>query len=191
MKMWHCAAQYKFTDISLSWSKQPVRSSQEPEDGGGMLLSKNGKLLLDYVASHPRRYERGLLSLWPYKENKKLRDWKNVCTYSPVSSTHLWLCCSNFNPSKKNSFGCAANRKIGSAKDLRASLCSTLHCSYCSIPDNVMNIPFPCFYLHILEFSNIVYVRRVPNMYTKFDTSNVIFLLFIMYLWLHVCLYCS
>jgi hypothetical protein len=30
----------------------------------------------------------------------------------PLSSTHLWLRCSNFfNPSKKNSFGCAANRK--------------------------------------------------------------------------------
>jgi hypothetical protein len=29
-----------------------------------------------------------------------------------LSSTHLWLRCSNFfNPSKKNSFGCAANRK--------------------------------------------------------------------------------
>jgi hypothetical protein len=33
-------------------------------------------------------------------------------TYSPLSSTHLWLRCSNFfNPSKKNSFGCAANGK--------------------------------------------------------------------------------
>jgi hypothetical protein len=31
---------------------------------------------------------------------------------SPLSSTHLWLRCSNFfNPSKKNSFGFAANRK--------------------------------------------------------------------------------
>jgi hypothetical protein len=33
-------------------------------------------------------------------------------TYSPLSSTHLWLRCSNFfNPNKKNSFGCAGNRK--------------------------------------------------------------------------------
>jgi hypothetical protein len=33
-------------------------------------------------------------------------------TYSPLSSTHLWLRCSNFfNPSEKNYFGCAANRK--------------------------------------------------------------------------------
>jgi hypothetical protein len=53
----------------------------------------------------------GLISLWFYKENK-LWDWKNVFTYSPLSSTHLWLRCSSFfNPSKKNSFGFAANRK--------------------------------------------------------------------------------
>jgi hypothetical protein len=41
----------------------------------------------------------------------------------PLSSTHLWLRCSNFfNPSKKNSFGCAANREIGKVKDLSAPL---------------------------------------------------------------------
>jgi hypothetical protein len=41
----------------------------------------------------------------------------------PLSSTHLRLHCSNFfNPSKKNSFGCAANRNIGKAKDLSAPL---------------------------------------------------------------------
>jgi hypothetical protein len=39
-----------------------------------------------------------------------------------LSSTLLWLHCSNiFNPSKKNSFGCAANREIGKAKDLAAT----------------------------------------------------------------------
>jgi hypothetical protein len=57
---------------------------------------------------------RGLISLWLYKENNKLRDWKKCIyyTYSPLSSTHLWLRCSNlFNPSKKNSLGCGANRK--------------------------------------------------------------------------------
>jgi hypothetical protein len=38
----------------------------------------------------------------------------------PPNSTHLWLCCSNFfNPSKKNSFGCAANRKVGNRKTQR------------------------------------------------------------------------
>jgi hypothetical protein len=49
----------------------------------------------------------GLISLWLYKENNKLRDWKKYIysTYSPLSSTHLWLRCSNFfNPSKKKMF---------------------------------------------------------------------------------------
>jgi hypothetical protein len=58
--------------------------------------------------------QAGLISLWLYNENNKLWDWKNVFTLHipPLSSTHLWLHCSNFfNPSKKNSFGCAANRK--------------------------------------------------------------------------------
>jgi hypothetical protein len=68
-----------------------------------------------------RRDTRGrrLISLWLYKENNKLRDWKKCIysTYSPLSSTHLWLRCSNFfNPSKENSFGCAANRKIWNRK---------------------------------------------------------------------------
>jgi hypothetical protein len=65
------------------------------------------------VCSREEKYEEGLLSLWLYKE-KNLRDWKKCIysTYSPLSSTHLWLLYSNFfNPSKKNSFGCAANRK--------------------------------------------------------------------------------
>jgi hypothetical protein len=50
---------------------------------------------------------------------------KNVFTllFPPLSPTRLRLRCSNFfNPSKKNSFGCAANRKIGKAKDLSAPL---------------------------------------------------------------------
>jgi hypothetical protein len=67
----------------------------------------------------------GLISLWLYKENNYLRDWKNVFTYSPLSSTHLWLRYSNFfNPSKKKYFGSAANRKIGNRKSKR--LISTL-----------------------------------------------------------------
>jgi hypothetical protein len=75
----------------------------------------------------------GLISLWLHKENK-LRDWKKCIysTYSPLSPTHLWFRCSNFlNPSKKNSFGCAANRKIGKAKDFSAPVrkISTLHLS--------------------------------------------------------------
>jgi hypothetical protein len=37
-----------------------------------------------------------------------------------LSSTHLWLRCSNFfNPSKKNSFSCTANREIGNRKSQR------------------------------------------------------------------------
>jgi hypothetical protein len=47
------------------------------------------------------------------------------CIYIfPLSSTHLWLRCSNFfNPSNKNSFGCGATKKkleIGKAKNLSA-----------------------------------------------------------------------
>jgi hypothetical protein len=55
-----------------------------------------------------------LISLRLYKENNKL------LYIFPLSSTHLWLRCSNFfNPPKKNSFGCAANRKIGNRKSQR------------------------------------------------------------------------
>jgi hypothetical protein len=56
----------------------------------------------------------GLISLWLYKETNKLRDWKKMYLLYifPLSSTQLWLLCSNFfNPSKKNSFGCVENRK--------------------------------------------------------------------------------
>jgi hypothetical protein len=46
-----------------------------------------------------------------------------MCLHIPPSSTHLWLRCSNFfNPSKKNSFDCVADRKMGKAKDLPAHL---------------------------------------------------------------------
>jgi hypothetical protein len=68
----------------------------------------------------------GLISLWLCKENNKLRDLKKCIysTYSPLSSTHLCLRCSNFfNPSKKCSFGCSANRKIENRKS--QSLIST------------------------------------------------------------------
>jgi hypothetical protein len=67
-------------------------------------------------------YTRGLISLWLHNENKKLRVWKKCIysIYSPLSSTHLWLRCSNFfNPSQKNYFGCAANRKIRNRKSRR------------------------------------------------------------------------
>jgi hypothetical protein len=78
----------------------------------------------------------GLISLWRYKENNKLGSWKKwiYSTYSPLSSTHLWLRCSTFfNPPKKNYFGCVANRKIGNRKSQR--LISTLRTCYfhCSL----------------------------------------------------------
>jgi hypothetical protein len=79
---------------------------------------------------HNLEYERGLISLRLYKENNKLRDWKK-CIYSSYSpsSTHIWLRCSNFfNPPKKNSFGCAANRKTGNRKTQR--LISTPYTPY-------------------------------------------------------------
>jgi hypothetical protein len=34
-----------------------------------------------------RMYEGGLISLWLFKENIKLWDWKNVFTYSPELHT--------------------------------------------------------------------------------------------------------
>jgi hypothetical protein len=34
---------------------------------------------------------RGLISLWLYKEENKLRDGKNMFTYSPLSATYLLL----------------------------------------------------------------------------------------------------
>jgi hypothetical protein len=97
----------------------------------------------------------GLINLWLYKENKTLRDWKK-CIYStyspPPSSTHLWLRCSNFfNPSKKNSFGWAANRKIGKARDLSALLRISgtgvrlqfgTHCVNASLPCHILSGKF-------------------------------------------------
>jgi hypothetical protein len=55
----------------------------------------------------------GLISLWLYKENNKLRDWKSVFTLHipPELHTLMTSLFNFFNPSKKHSFGCAANRK--------------------------------------------------------------------------------
>jgi hypothetical protein len=51
----------------------------------------------------------GLISLWLYKENNKLRDWKNVFTlHIPPWALHTY---DFVNPFKKNSFGCAENSK--------------------------------------------------------------------------------
>jgi hypothetical protein len=49
----------------------------------------------------------------------------------PLSSTHLWLGCSNFfKPSKKNYFGCAANRKIGNRKSQKLISTPTYSCLF-------------------------------------------------------------
>jgi hypothetical protein len=86
------------------------------------------------------QYEKGQISLWLYKENK-LWNWKNVFTVHipPELHTHLWLCCSIFfNTFKKNSFGCAANRKTGKAKDLSALLC--IHLSFHIVKSEVTTV---------------------------------------------------
>jgi hypothetical protein len=74
---------------------------------------------------HKLPYTRGgLISLWLYKENNKLRDWKNVFTlhippWAPYTYDFLVL---NSSAQPKKSFGCAANKKIRKAKDLSAPL---------------------------------------------------------------------
>jgi hypothetical protein len=52
-------------------------------------------------------------------------------TYSPLSSRHLCLRCSNFfNPYKKNSFGCAANRRIRNRKSQKLISTATYSQAY-------------------------------------------------------------
>jgi hypothetical protein len=64
-------------------------------------------------------------------------------TYSPLSSTHLWLRCSNFfNSSKKNSFGCAANKKIGNRE--RQRLISTS--VYMQELQMQVKVPYKCLF---------------------------------------------
>jgi hypothetical protein len=58
--------------------------------------------------------------------------------FPPELHIHLWLHCSNFfNPSMKNSFGCAAKRKIGNAKDISALLCRVY--IYFSVSDSLIH----------------------------------------------------
>jgi hypothetical protein len=62
-----------------------------------------------------------LISPWLYKR-KQATGLKKYIYITPLSSTDLWLRCSNFfNPFKKNSFGCSANRKIGNRKSQNLS----------------------------------------------------------------------
>jgi hypothetical protein len=101
------------------------------------------------------------ISLWLYKENNRLRDWKNVFALhiSPLSSTHLWLRCSNFwIPFTKNCFDCAANRKIGKVKDLSAPL---------------------RIYTNLHEMNNIfIYVNNVEGDANLRDVSNSTHMMF-------------
>jgi hypothetical protein len=67
-----------------------------------------------------------VISLQLYKKTTSYKIEKmhllHIFLLSPI---HLWLCCSNFiNPPKKNSLGCAANRKTRNRKSQR--LISTL-----------------------------------------------------------------
>jgi hypothetical protein len=74
---------------------------------------------------HERQYMRGADKHLALLRKQQAMGLKTCiyCTYYPLSSIHLWLNCPNFfNPSKKNSFGFAANKKIGEAKDLSATL---------------------------------------------------------------------
>jgi hypothetical protein len=71
------------------------------------------------IVTPSRNNTRGLISLWPYKENNKLWDWNNLFTLHippEVSQTYDF-----FNPSKKNYFGCAANRIIRNRKSQNLS----------------------------------------------------------------------
>jgi hypothetical protein len=122
--------QYRNVRGSIPGSSQVCSGAHKPSVKwrSRVLPSKNAAdhlVLLLRIRGAISPLRGGLISLWLYKENNKLRDWKKCIysTYSPLSSTHLWLRCSNFfNPSKKDSFPCAANRKIGKAKDLSAAL---------------------------------------------------------------------
>jgi hypothetical protein len=69
----------------------------------------------------------GLVSLWALSSKRATGLKKCIYSkYSPLSSTHLWLRCFNFfNLSKNNSFGCAANRKIGNRKSQSQRFIST------------------------------------------------------------------
>jgi hypothetical protein len=78
--------------------------------------------------SLPYVYGRRLISLWRYKENNKLRDWKKYIysTYSPWAP-HIdeFVVLTSLTHPTKNSFDCAANRKMGNRK---SQVCITKLC---------------------------------------------------------------
>jgi hypothetical protein len=127
-----------------------------------------------------------LISLWLYKENNKLRDWKKCIysTYSPLNSTHLCLRCSNFfNTSKKNYFVCAANRKIGNRKSQRLNSAPTncvtvcqiqvmiIRFAHCSVQYGFVNFTFIC---NVLLFMFPQTTLRVLHMWVwSSDVENL------------------
>jgi hypothetical protein len=138
------------------------------------------------VTSPTQQIQGGLVSLWLYKGNDKLRDWKNIFTHSPLSSSHLWFRCSNlFDPSKKNSFGCAANRNcqrlISSPTYIHAlpRLCMQ-HWDVESMHFSVL-VP-SSLSAHITDFRtlhsvNRNFIRSLNRAGIRFPTASIFFLL--------------
>jgi hypothetical protein len=99
-------------------------------------LTFNGLHGVMFQKTELLRTTRGLISLWLYKEKTRYGIEKKCIysTYSPQSSTHLLLRCSNFiNPSKKNNFACAANHP--SAANVASSILENF-------------LPVMCFFIH-------------------------------------------
>jgi hypothetical protein len=85
---------------------------------GLTIQPEENQLLTSSVAQLSPR-TRELISLWLYKKTTSYGIKKNVFTLHSPPELHTLM---TSNPSKKNSFGCAANRKIGKAKDLSVPL---------------------------------------------------------------------
>jgi hypothetical protein len=78
-------------------------------------------------------YERELLSLWLYKENNKLRDWKNVFTlhippWAPHTYDFVVLTSLTFPRKILLVVLQIGKQEIRKAKELSAPLRMTLHC---------------------------------------------------------------
>jgi hypothetical protein len=99
------SGQYRVS-VSPQLSVRPYVRTQPLKDSHGIL---HRQVLLN-LARHTRVADKSLAL-----QRKQQATGLKKCiysTYSPLISIHLWLRCSDFfNPSKKDSFGCAANRK--------------------------------------------------------------------------------
>jgi hypothetical protein len=90
------------------------------------------------VISAAITYMRGLIGLWLYKENNKLRDWKMYLRIPPwAPHAYNFVALTSLTHPRKNSFGCAANRKIGNRES--QTLISTT--TYVSALDHVRIAP--------------------------------------------------